>query len=209
MLGGLLAVDFRLCCVFNFILGRYSTLHASSATYCVYRCFINRSAGRCWASPPRLLGAVVKVPRFPCLISTDALLSLVPVECRKVGRPARGRNAHATMLAALEEQKPTLGHSGRSDVKQERKKNSSATSVYEMTSRYNAARAAVSARTNNQELGGYHKQADDKGRKAGEGALAAGSRPDLRQSQVDFVRVPKKCLYVIHCRSTFACDVTG
>lgn len=29
-------------------------------------------------------------------------------------------------------------------------------------------------------------RADDKGRKAGEGTLAAGSCPDLRQSQVDF-----------------------
>jgi hypothetical protein len=63
-------------------------------------------------------------------------------------------------------------------VKQEGKsKRKSLWPILQMTLKYNAARAAVSARTNTWELGGYDRQADDKGRKAGEGALAAGSRP--------------------------------
>jgi len=64
-----------------FYMGRYSTLHAVvSKTQRIYRCFNNLV---CWGDvgPPRLLDLfVVKVPRFPYLIGTDASISMVRVE---------------------------------------------------------------------------------------------------------------------------------
>lgn len=88
-------------------MGRYSALHASSAVDCVRRCFIKtgllRGVGHllpgCWVF-------VVKVPRFPYLIGTDAPSPLVLVERRRIDRSIEAK-AHATMSAALKEQRPT------------------------------------------------------------------------------------------------------
>lgn len=56
--------------------------------------------------------------------------------------------------------------------------------------------------------GGYDTQADDKGRKAGEGALAASRCTNLRLSQVGFLGAPKgRSLFFFshftHCRKSY------
>jgi hypothetical protein len=114
------------------------------------------------------------------------------------------------------EQRPDLYKVDRSDVKQEgrRKQVSHEPHSTELPLRYNAAKAAVSARTNDQRAGVGTQEADDKGRKGGRRRACSGKDvPTCVNARLSFLGVAKakkeEDFGPLPKRYGLACDVTG